>query len=110
MKTYVSLAISDSMFPPGVYRKDDISVQELRAVLKKPVVSVVNPSHRATLDALRERFDLDIPIPERAEKVQLEKGDTLVVCTVLGLPRVTREFTKEEIDSASFCFSQWTYL
>lgn len=108
MTTYLSLAISDSMFPPGLHAKRALTPDEVRDILGRGVVSCVNPAHRATVDAIQARYGLEIAVPERAEKVALAAGDRLLVCTALGLPRETREFTDEEIARATFAFSLWS--
>ncbi|GIW78273.1 MAG: hypothetical protein KatS3mg105_0080 [Gemmatales bacterium] len=109
MPTYIALAISDSMFPAGTFRKKAITANDVKSIIdNEEVVSCVNPSHRSTIDALKQRYGLEIPVPEKPAKITLRKNDNLIVCTVLGLPRETREFSQEEIERASFTFSLWT--
>lgn len=114
MPIFFGFAMSDSMFPEFCEaRREFISVAEIRAMVAAEMLTpCVNPSHVATLDIMRSRFEIDIQVPKTAPKVKLEKGDGLVVMTVTGLPRLEgrHEYTKEEIDGASFKFGYWRVI
>lgn len=109
---YFGFAISDSMFKGdySIYRIE-IGVEAFKDALESYDISVcLNPSHKATIDAMMSRYGIDIHIPEKAPVVSLVPGDSLFVMQVRGLPRLdsTRhEYTEEEIASASFTFSLW---
>ena len=110
---YFSFAIADSMLPATCMvakntMKPDSSY--FKAFFEAEVVSAVNPSHKATLDAAKARYGIDIPIPEKAPQVTLGLRDELLVMSVRGLPRLdaTRhEYTEAEIASATFVFSHY---
>lgn len=74
------------------------------------IVVALNPSHAATIAAMRERFGIDVPIPERAPVVRLKHGDILIVLGVAGLPRLEgrHEYMAEEIEAAAFSFSMFS--
>lgn len=114
MTVFISLALSDTMFPDACSAsKRSLEPEEIRFMLEGSgnysVVSALNPSHATTIDAIRRRFDLELPIPERAPKVQLEAGDFLVVVQA-QLPRLAegQVHSQETIDTAVFKFSLWT--
>ena len=78
------------------------------------VISCVNKSHEATIDAIKRRFDIAVAVPEVPPQVSLASGDKLIVVGVRDLPRLTdrREYTDREIAKAKFAFSlytAWTY-
>ncbi len=56
---------------------------------------------------MRRRFGIEVPIPERAPRVLLESGDSVVVMGVRGLPRLEdrHEYTDSEVEGAQFSFS-----
>lgn len=119
MTVYVGLAISDSMFPEecSVSRRPCPPplamklLQEPTQDAPEPVVNCCNVSHTATLLALKERFGIDLlsSIPSVPPKVMLQSGDVLLVLSVRGLPRMVdrHEYTKEEIQQATFQFGLW---
>ncbi len=88
----------------------EILADEVRSILAGGVTPCVNPSHRATLVAMKERFGLTVEVPETPPRVSLTQGDRLVVMTVRGLPRLTdrHEYTMEEVNGAKFTFAIWT--
>jgi len=108
-KTYFGFGIAPSMFPNNcVIRRWPLSLEMLKDVLRvKEVTSCLNPSHVATIAAMREKFGLEVPIPEKAPVVSLQKGDTIIVMGVSGLPHLEgrHEYTTEEIAKAEFAFS-----
>ena len=111
MAIFFGFAVADSMF------SGDVIIQ--RTVLPEDkvisffhafdnIVPCLNPSHTATIEAMRKRFGISIDIPPTAPKVELEAGDSLLVMSVRGLPRLDasrHEYTPEEIEGASFAFS-----
>lgn len=111
-RTYFSFAIAPSMFPQQcVVYKHAGTVRDIeRATLDGgELISCINPSHKATIDAMETRFGIKIEIPTEPPKVKLEYGDLLVVMSVTGLQRLTdrREYTKDEIDDATFEFHRF---
>ena len=112
-KLFIAFAIADSMFTGN----QNCTRREIPAKLAKHMIenyditSGCNPTHKATLDALQERFDITVPVPETAPTLKLADGDMLLVMSVRGLPRLggdRHEYTPEEIASASFTFALWT--
>lgn len=109
MTTFFGFAVSDSMFSGActVTRKP-LEIEEARPLIEV-ATSALNPSHTATITAMRERFEIDVTIPETPPRVSLSAGDRLVVMQVRGLPRLTdrHEYTSEEIQGADFTFALW---
>ena len=109
-RTFFSFALADSMFEGDcvVTRKvvDVAFVREKAAGL----IPCLNPSHQATIDAMRRRFGIEIAVPDAPPKVALSPGDAVIVMGVRGLPRMTdrHKHTAEEIAGASFSFSVYT--
>lgn len=113
MKTYFGFALADSMFPATCEMiRHPLSVQSVDWLLRDgPVEFCLNPSHVPTIEAARSRFGLEIQVPEVAPNVTLERGDSLILMSVRGLPRLgadRKEYTTEEISSATFSFGIWT--
>ncbi len=111
MAIYFGFAVSDSMFDDNlIVERKTLSVDEVRAILDTEVIPCVNPSHVATLAAMEERFGLRVEIPATPPRVSLSHGDSLVVMTVQGLPRLTdrHEYTEAEIANATFSFARWS--
>jgi len=111
MKTYFGFALADSMFSGNCQiTRRVLSVEEVRALVAQGVESCCNPSHKATIDAMRSRFGIDVSIPETPPRVTLGSGDSVVVMGVRGLPRLTdrHEYTEEEIAQATFSFAMYT--
>lgn len=110
MKTYFGFALASSMFigECDIARRV-LSVTEVKAWVAQGVESCCNPSHQATIDAMRSRFGIEVAIPEAPPKVSLASGDGVIVMEVRGLPRLTdrHEYTEEEIARASFIFVEY---
>ena len=109
MTTYISLAISDTMFPDSAsLSKKSINHDDLRLILQGPVLSALNPSHKSTIDVIKRKFWIDLPIPERAPKVSLVSGDQLVVIQA-QLPRLAEGeiHSAETVENAQIKFSLW---
>ena len=114
-KLYFGFAIADSMFSCDVsLTRHELSPEETQAIIsltQGKVVPCLNPSHTATIEAMKNRFGIEVEVPEKAPQVALNKGDSLIVMSVRGLPRLdaTRhEYTSEEIAGASFKFAIYT--
>jgi hypothetical protein len=109
---YFGFAIADSMFPPVcVVRRKPLTPEEVRAVLAEGNVGMaLNPSHKPTCEAAVKKFGLPIVVPDKAPIVCLNKGDSIIVMAVRGLPRLEgrHEYTEDEIASATFVFGEWT--
>jgi len=111
--TYFGFALADSMFiGECTIKRRPLSVEEVRGKVVRGVESCCNVSHAATIDAMRSRFGINVPIPETPFRVVLGAGDSIIVMGVRGLPRLTdrREYTPEEIAGAEFAFSEYTVL
>lgn len=113
MSVFFGFAIADSMFPSHcTVQREPLSVEEVRAALPE-CIPALNPSHAATIAAARERYGLEVPIPETTPRVALTNGDAVIVMSVRGLPRLDasrHEYTADEISRANFEFARWTVL
>lgn len=113
-KVYFGFALADSMFEGDVVTLKRMKVSDgyVRSALEDArlgaheFVSCCNPSHEATIAAMRQRFELDVEIPATPPRVQVAQNDCVIVMGVRGLPRLTdrHEYTAEEIASATFQF------
>jgi hypothetical protein len=79
-------------------------------IKRKELIPCLNPSHKATIKAMRDKYDLKIEIPDTPPKVSMDLHDRMFVMSVRGLPRLTdrHEYTEEEIDKAEFVFIEWS--
>ena len=86
-----------------------MTIDEVKEYLTPDTNICLNPSHSATISAMKSRFGIDVEIPSSPPRVNLFVGDQLVVMSVRGLPRLTdrHEYTEDEIASASFSFAFW---
>ena len=111
MATYFGFAIADSMFP-SVCRVERValSVADAATEVAAGVTSCLNPSHTATIQALNVRCGISVEIPPSAPRVSLQRGDSVIVMSPRGLPRLQgrHEYTEEEIRAAEFAFGKWT--
>ena len=110
---YFGFAIADSMFEDdAIITKRKIDVVEAKEIIAQGIIPCLNPSHVATIDAMRRRFDIDVEIPATPPQVKLYRKDALIVMGVRGLPRMTdrHEYTEEEIAAATFSFSLYTIV
>ncbi len=82
-------------------------MEAVKEMVEQGVVPCLNPSHEATINAMRNRFGIDMPIPASPPQVSLGVGDSLVVMGVRGLPRLTdrHEYNEGEIAKATFTFA-----
>lgn len=112
MKTYFGFAVADSMFPGNCsVTRQSLSIEEAKEKIEAGIIPCLNPLHQATITAAQKRFGIVVEIPEKAPQVALEPGDSVIVMSVRGLPRLQEnrhEYTEEEIASASFTFGIWT--
>ena len=112
-KTFFGFALADSMFAAvgecTITRKS-LTVAQVAVKVSVGVTSCCNPSHQATIDAMRAHFELHVEIPETPPRVNLARGDSVIVMGVRGLPRLTdrHEYTAEEVAKATFEFSEYT--
>lgn len=111
-KRFFGFALADSMFTGDVtISRRVLTPGQVKEMARDGVLTpCLNPSHQATINAMRSRFGIDVEIPAKAPQVALENGDSVVVMGVRGLPRLTdrHEYTEEEIASATFSFSEYT--
>lgn len=111
-KNYFGFALADSMFGDGgctITRTKRDADYVRRLIGEEGFESCCNPSHAATIDALRSRYGIEVKIPEKPPRVLLVPGDTVIVMGVRGLPRLTdrHEYTAEEIAQATFEFHSY---
>lgn len=110
-KTYFGFGIAPSMFPANcVIRKTELTADEAKVVIAEGIVPCLNPSHKASIDAMVSRFGISVEIPSKAPTVALLAGDRLVVMGIRGLPRLENrhEYTPEEVAGAKFDFALLT--
>jgi len=87
MKRFFGFALADSMFTGNVgITRREVSVEEVKALVAQGIESCCNPSHAATIAAMRSRFGIDVSIPETPPRVALGPGDSVVIMGVRGLP------------------------
>jgi len=109
MSTYFGFAISDTMFSGDLtLRRRELNIEQVRELVDKGVISGINPSHKGTVNLLKE-LRLDVEIPKSPPNVQLGPGDELIVMSVRGLPRLTdrHQYTPEELADAEIEYSLW---
>jgi len=116
-RIYIGFAISDSMFTGVTQRIERIVVsrnyiKDLLTYYPERIYVCANPSHKATFDALRCRYGIELTIPLYPTKVQLTEQDSLIVLSVTNLPRLTdrHEYTNEQIEGADFTFAQYNII
>jgi len=113
MTAFFGFAIADSMFPADcTVSRTPLDLAGFIAALSDGVISCCNGSHAATVAALNSLLPqgVTVDIPSVPPVVKLDNGDTIIVMSVRGLPRLTdnRHFTPEEIAGATFVFGKWT--
>ncbi len=111
MKTYFGFGIAPSMFPANCsIRKEELTPEAAKAVVAEGIVPCLNPSHKASIDALQSRFGIFVEIPTKAPVVLVAIGERVLVMGVMGLPRLEgrHEYTEAEVVGAKFTFSLWT--
>ena len=95
-KKYFGFALADSMFIGDCdIRRKSLTADEVKAMAGE-LTPCLNPSHQATIDAMRSRFGIDVAIPETPPRVSLGVDDFVVIMGVRGLPRLTdrHEYTE----------------
>lgn len=111
-RKFFGFALADSMFAEAgdcTITRRSITVDEVRE-MAGDFIPCLNPSHKPTIEAAKQRYGLEVEIPETPPRVSLKRGDSVVVMGVRGLPRLTdrHEYTEEEIAQATFDFSVYT--
>lgn len=91
------------MLPDGKFDLKTLSAQEATEFFSSDFENVANPSHANTLDAVSKRLEINVR-DAKGGRVFLNSGDQCLVAEISGVPRVTREFTDEEIVAATFRF------
>lgn len=110
MKAFFGFALADSMFNGDcAISRRALSVEEVKERVAQGIESCCNPSHKATIDAMKSRYGIEVTIPETPPRVSLDSGDSVIVMGVRGLPRLTdrHEYTREEIAQATFSFAEY---
>lgn len=109
---YFGFALADSMFKGNcTIHRSVLTPDEVHAMVEAgELTPCLNPSHQATIEAMRQRYGIDILIPETPPRVEVGAGDSVVVMGVRGLPRLTdrHEYTEEEIAQATFSFAEYS--
>lgn len=111
MTTFFGFALGDSMFVGNcAITRTVLTPEQAADEIHTGVTPCLNPSHQATIDAARERFGIEVSIPEAPPRVELKAGDSIIVMGVRGLPRMTdrHEYTHEEVAQATFLFAKYT--
>ncbi|MEI6863947.1 MAG: hypothetical protein WCK46_01045 [Candidatus Adlerbacteria bacterium] len=111
MTNFFGFALADSMFSgEATIRRRKLTVEKVAERVKAWVEPCLNPSHAATIAAMRDKFGLDVGIPATPPRVVLGSGDSVIVMGVRGLPRLTdrHEYTAEEVAKASFEFHEYS--
>jgi hypothetical protein len=111
MTTFFGFALADSMFSGDCnIRRRKLAAEQVGEKVAQGVESCLNPSHSATISAMRSRFGLDVDIPFNPPRVVLGVGDSVIVMGVRGLPRLTdrHEYTNEEVAKATFEFNEYS--
>jgi len=110
---FIGFAIADSMFDGDcVIRRKTLNVEDVRRISAGDCSSCCNPSHTATINAIKSRYGISVPVPETPPRVKLGRGDSVIVIGVRGLPRLTdrHEYSDEEVAKATFEFSEYTVV
>ncbi|MBR6505638.1 hypothetical protein IKT18_02275 [Candidatus Saccharibacteria bacterium] len=111
---YFGFAVADSMFSKlgnCSIRRTTLTADSVREMAAQgKLTPCLNPSHIATISAMRQRFNINLGIPEKPPIVSLDHGDSVIVMSVRGLPRLTdrHEYTPEEVAAASFEFAMYS--
>jgi hypothetical protein len=110
MTTFLSLATSSSMFPlRGRINMVPLTPEMVKgALIGINVVSAVNKSHTTTLDVIKRKFGIDLPVPDKAPKVFLQPGDSLIIVQA-NLPRLNEGevHSSATVESAEITFRLW---
>lgn len=112
-KQYFGFALADSMFFSSctMIRREVLTPEHVRELANaEELTSCCNSSHSATIAAMRERFGIEISIPEKPPSISLCLRDSIIIMGVRGLPRLTdrHEYTPAEIAGATFQFTRYT--
>jgi hypothetical protein len=113
-KVYFGFALSSSMFGDfeGSIERHVLELEDVKAAFNEfEIESCLNPSHLPTIKVM-QAYGIPAVIPEKPPTVSLNKGDTLLVMGVSGLPRLTdrHEYDAAEIEKAIFTFSSYTLI
>ncbi len=112
-KVYFGFALADSMFSGNCQIvRAVLDVEQVKLRVARGVEPCLNPSHKATIDAMTATYGIEVPIPATPPQVTLQQGDSVIVMGVRGLPRLTdrHEYTADEVAGASFQFAEYTVL
>jgi hypothetical protein len=111
-KVYFGFALADSMFNGDCdIRRRKLTADQVKREVERGVIEpCLNPSHSATIAAMRSRFGINLPIPATPPRVCVGPGDAVIVMGVRGLPRLTdrHEYTNEEVAQATFEFHEYS--
>ncbi len=110
-KIYFSFSISDNMFEgDGSIERRMLTPEEAKELITPDVESIINPSHKSTIDIMRDRYGIDLPVPKFPPQVRLKPGDRIIVMGVRNLPRLFRrhQYTDEEMANAEFSFALYS--
>lgn len=113
-RTYFGFALADSMFDAAgncLIDRQVLTEDEAKQQILAGVISCLNPSHTATIEAMGFRYGISVEIPEKAPIVNLNHGDAVLVMGVRGLPRLEGDrhhYTEEEVAKATFKFTVYS--
>jgi hypothetical protein len=102
MKTYFGFAIADSMFPPFATidkRPLGMGTRNYHDAKREieTAIPILNPSHTATIQAMNDRYGLQVTIPATPPKVALRAGDQVIVMGVQGIISILDPIVKTKI-------------
>lgn len=113
-KTYFGFALADSMFDAAgncQINRQVLTEDEAKRQIAAGIISCLNPSHTATIEAMGSRYGISVEIPEKAPIVSIGQGDSVIVMGVRGLPRLegdSHHYTSEQVAKATFKFTQYS--
>jgi hypothetical protein len=114
MKMYFGFALASSMFQGNcTITRRKLSIDDVRNLLSThQILSCLNKSHEASIQAMTEKFGLEVSLPDTPPKVSLEVGDSIIVMSIQGLPRLTdrAHYTHDEVSQAKFEFVLYTVV
>ena len=113
-RTYFGFALADSMFDAAgncLIIRQVLTEDEAKREIAAGIVSCLNPSHLATIEAMGARYGISVEIPEKAPIVSLDHGNSVLVMGVRGLPRLEGDrhhYTEDEVAKATFKFTLYS--
>ena len=114
--TFLSLATSATMFPANCnIAVEEMFPQHVREIIEElPVVSALNVSHASTIDAVKRRYSIVLPLPQGSDapKVALVPGDRLIIVQAAFKRRLAQgeQYSDEEVAATPISFKSWRVI